>query len=80
MTVFRNSTARVTGVSNLVDLDLHFHIETPMAIAVSLDGDREKLIWLPKSQIEWERLKTGYASVTCTRTLAVEKGLESAVE
>lgn len=79
MTVFRNSAARVTGVSNLVDLDLHFHIETPMAIAVSLDGDREKLVWLPKGQIEWERDKAGYAYVTCKRTLATEKGLENAV-
>lgn len=79
MTVFRNSAERVTGVSNLVDLDLHLHVERPLAIGVSLDGNKDKLVWLPKSQIEWERIKTGYASVTCTRSLAIEKGIECAI-
>lgn len=37
---------------DLTDLTLTFHAETDAAVLVSDDGDREKAIWLPKSQIE----------------------------
>jgi hypothetical protein len=80
MTVFRNSAARVTGVSNLVDLDLHFHQDRPLSIMVSLDGGPDKWVSFPKSLIEYEGSVGGSVTVTCTRSLAIEKGLESAVE
>lgn len=76
-----STRTKVTGVSNLVDLDLHLHVDRPLAIGVSLDGNKEKLIWLPKSQIAYEvnNRAISSVSVTCTRSLAVEKGLENAV-
>lgn len=74
-----STRAKVTGVSNLVDLDLHFHQDRPFAIMVSLDGGSDKWVSLPKSLIEYERGSNGSVTVTCTRSLAIEKGLENAV-
>lgn len=79
MSAFKLKPPRVTGVSNLVDLDLHMHVDRPFSIGVSLDGNSQTgLVWLPKSQIEYE-LKGVSVTVTCTRSLAIEKGIESAV-
>lgn len=36
----------------LTDLTLTFHAEGPNAWLLSDDGDRDKAIWLPKSQVE----------------------------
>jgi hypothetical protein len=38
--------------SDLVDLALHQHRETPAALLLSDDGDRSRAQWAPKSLIE----------------------------
>lgn len=62
----------------LIDLEMRLHVETANAILASDDGDRDKAVWLPKSQIEFEaKLVKGehYATVTMPEWLATEKGL-----
>lgn len=76
---------RVNGASDLVDLTLCLHVQTPKAIRVSSDGDDARAQWLPKSQCEFgligkrRRSKQGIAVeiviVTCPEHLAKEKGL-----
>lgn len=45
---------KVTGASDLVDLNVVHHIDKdrPLAILVSF-GDRTKAVWLPRSKVEW---------------------------
>jgi hypothetical protein len=75
---------RVTGASDLVDLDLILHNDNPSkkAIAVSERGDTafENWKWLPRSQIEYELRGTGtngsrLVRVTMPEHLAINKGL-----
>jgi hypothetical protein len=61
--------------SDLIDLSVQLHHETDKAILVSDDGDKDKAVWLPFSQIEIERCKGGIATVTLPEWLATEKGL-----
>lgn len=67
--------------SNLTTLELHLHHETKPgqpdegAILVSDDGDKSKAVWLPKSAIEFERVKGAIHKVTLPIPLAQEKGL-----
>jgi len=61
--------------SDLVDLTMQLHVETPKAIRVSDDGDAAKAVWLPLSQIEFERKPRGIVIVTLPEWLAIEKGL-----
>lgn len=89
------SRPRVTGASDLHDLTLVFHHETSPgkpdsgALLASIDGDENKAVWLPKSQIEFKatgnyvtgRRKNGQAvrlvtvTVTLPEWLAVKNGL-----
>ena len=66
----------MSGKSDLHDFYLHKHAETERAILVSETGDRDKAVWLPKSQIEVSdgpnRL---LVEVAMPEWLAVEKGL-----
>lgn len=64
-----------TGRSNIVDLSLHLHAVTEKAILVSENGDKDKAVWLPKSQVEYEEQKSGYVEVQCPEWLANDKGL-----
>jgi hypothetical protein len=41
--------------SDLIDLEVMVHAETDEAIKVSLDGNAQKAVWIPKSMIEIER-------------------------
>ena len=41
--------------SDLVDLTLHIHASTDLAILASDDGVEKTATWLPKSQVEIER-------------------------
>ena len=70
---------RVTGASNLVDLDLYLHNDNPAkkAIAVSYAADTafEKWTWLPRSLIEVEKKSTRTVRVTMPEHVAHEKGL-----
>lgn len=64
--------------SDLVDLLMSLHLKTPKAILVSDDGDRDKAVWLPLSQIEIEpkpELGPTIVEVTCPEWLAKDKGL-----
>lgn len=64
--------------SEVIDLTLHDHPPgTSKAILVSDDGNREKAVWLPLSQIEVDResLKAPAIIVTMPTWLAVDKGL-----
>lgn len=63
--------------SEVIDLTLHLHHETDKAILVSDDGNRNKGVWLPLSQIEVDResLKAPAIIVTAPTWLAVDKGL-----
>ena len=63
----------------LVDIDeMHLHVETENAILVSHDGDKDKAVWLPKSQVEFATSVRGFSQVvivTLPEWLAKEKGL-----
>lgn len=75
---------RVTGASDLCDLDLILHNDNPTkkAIAVSLRGDTPfaQWVWLPRSLIEYEGTGIGVngsalVRVTLPEYVAKEKGL-----
>jgi len=70
------SHPRVTGASDLVDLTLQLRQEKPLAIAVT---DPAKLslgwVWLPKSQIEYQKRQGAIVVVTLPEWLAKSKGL-----
>lgn len=59
----------------LVDLTMKLHAETAAAIRVSDDGVDKNAVWLPKSQVEFEKTKPGYVEVTLPEWSAIDKGL-----
>lgn len=61
--------------SDLIDLSVQLHHETDKAVLVSDDGNKDKAVWLPLSQIEIERTNGGVVTVTLPEWLATEKGL-----
>ena len=61
--------------SDLIDLTLQRHHETPKAILVSDDGDKDKAVWLPLSQVEVVEKGQGIVEVTVPEWLAKDKGL-----
>ncbi len=62
--------------SGLIDVTLQMHHETDKAFLVSDDGNREKAIWLPKSQCERGDPKgKGVFEFTMPEWLAMDKGL-----
>ena len=63
--------------SELIDLEMFRHLETERAVLVSLDGEKEKAVWLPLSLIEVEPSQgsRNIVTVTLPRNLAEEKGL-----
>lgn len=58
----------------MIELSFHWHGETEKAIKVSENGQEDKLIWLPKSQIQYERNKEE-VTVQCPEWLATKCGL-----
>lgn len=58
--------------STLLDLDLPYVRQTPLAVGVQPGNE---VIWLPKSQIEFELTGEKQVRVTLPRWLAKEKGL-----
>ena len=75
----------MTQSTRLYDLKLFFHAETKQdegnegAILVSHDGDKEKAVWLPKSQVEWQKQSPVTVLVTAPEWLVIDKGLDHAV-
>jgi hypothetical protein len=62
--------------SDLLDLTLQLHAETPKALLVSDDGVQKNAVWLPLSQIEYEKKPgSGLVVVTLPEWLALDKGL-----
>ena len=61
--------------SDLIDLTLQKHHETPKAILVSDDGDKNRAVWLPLSQVEVVEKGQGIVEVTVPEWLAKDKGL-----
>lgn len=57
----------------LYDASFKLLHETDGAILVTEDD--EKKFWLPKSQIEFEKIETGLVEVTMPLWLAKEKGI-----
>lgn len=64
-------------MAKLTDVTMTLHVETQAAILVSDDGDKEKAVWLPKSQVEYTepKGKGNITEVTLPEWLAKEKGL-----
>jgi hypothetical protein len=61
--------------SDLIDVTVKVHHTTERAVLVSDDGDREKAVWLPLSQVEVVMKDRGVAEVTLPEWLAIDKGL-----
>lgn len=61
--------------SDLIDLDLFYCGQTPLAISVKKQDAVGPWIWLPKSQIEFDLKGPGQVRVTLPEWLAKEKGL-----
>lgn len=62
--------------SNLTEITVQLHQETPRAILVSDDGDNDKAVWLPKSQVEFvAKSGSDVIEVTLPEWLATERGL-----
>ena len=61
--------------SDLVDLTLMIHAETDKAVLVSDTGEERKAKWLPRSQVEIEKLgpRGNEAIVTMPQWLAIER-------
>lgn len=59
----------------LCDLELHLHAETDKAILVSTDGNADDVVWVPKSQCEYEIKKKNLVLVTMPEYLTTDKGL-----
>jgi hypothetical protein len=82
----RGQSPRVSGASNLIDLNMVRHVDKdrPAAVLVSF-GDRTKAVWLPRSQIEILELAAPIRKlrgmidqsvrITLPNWLAEEKGL-----
>lgn len=60
----------VSGASDLIEIDETVRVETNNAYGVDDPNDCANLIWLPKSQCEFDGEK-----ITLPEWLAIEKGL-----
>ena len=65
----------MAGNSDLCDVTVRVHHTTERAVLVSDDGDPEKAVWLPLSQVEVETKANGIAEITLPEWLAKERGL-----
>jgi hypothetical protein len=61
--------------SDLVTTPVHLHHVTEKAWLVSLDGDKAKAVWVPKSQAELETAPGEPAILTAPEWLMFDKGL-----
>lgn len=60
----------------MIELTLHIHARTDLAVLVSLDGEKDAAVWLPRSEIEFRRLpRSNSVIVELPEWLAIEKGL-----
>jgi hypothetical protein len=67
--------------SNLIEIEVTLHHETKPdnpdegAVLVSLDGDRKRAVWVPKSRCQREHKRGDVFVLTLSELLAQEKGL-----
>lgn len=67
--------------SDLIDVDVHLHHETKLgnpdegAFLVSVDGDRKRAIWIPKSLCQIGEKKGNQVTLTMSEWTATDKGL-----
>lgn len=61
--------------SDLHDVTLVLHHETAQALLVSEAGDKRKAVWLPKSQITFDKKPKATVAVTAPEWLLTDKGL-----
>ena len=62
--------------SDLIDVSVQLHHETPKAWLVSDDGVADHGVWIPKTQAEMEPSKTsGVYTLTLPEWLATDKRL-----
>ncbi len=61
------------------DMRLFFHGETDDTIKVSVDGDADKGVWLPKSQIDYYLQSSEVVHVNLPERLVLENGLDGHV-
>lgn len=65
--------------SDLIDIVVQMHAETEKAVLVSDDGDKDKAVWIPKSQCEVEPKAVvkgeRFHTITLPEWLAKDKGL-----
>jgi len=59
-------------MDKVVDLDATLHAETELARGFKFSEDQVDLIWIPKSQHEWDQRDW---VVTVLERVAIEKGL-----
>ncbi len=59
----------------LYDIKVQIHHRTEKAVLVSDDGDRNRAVWLPLSQIEINEESAGVLDLTLPLWLAKDKGL-----
>jgi bisphosphoglycerate-dependent phosphoglycerate mutase len=67
----------MSGEAYLTDVILHRHVMSPSgkAVLVSSDGNRNKAVWLPLSQIEMEEIDAVTIKITLPEWLAKDKGI-----
>lgn len=61
--------------TKLCDIQGYIHKETEKAVLFSEDDDMDGAVWLPKSQIEVEKVRGEIVEVTMPEWLAKEKDL-----
>jgi len=62
--------------SDLIDLTVTIHAQTPAAIMISDDGEREHACWVPLAHTEINtRQPSGIAEITLPQWLARDRGL-----
>ena len=61
--------------SNLVDVEVHLHFATGKAFKVSLSGDEDDAVWVPKSQSLLDAQIDEVGTLSLPEWLAQERGL-----
>jgi len=66
---------RTNKYHNKIELSLSLHFETEKAVLVSLDGNKEASVWVPKVFVEIKERKGTVIEVMIPERMAYEKGL-----
>jgi hypothetical protein len=61
--------------NKLCDIQGYIHVETEKAVLFSENDAKEEAVWLPKSQIEIEKVRGSIVEVTMPEWLAKDKEL-----